>query len=488
MGTINSAREGAPVANARQAYRAGAFEVVFEQDPMGRAHAIRFPRLRRWMQPWRSPLRRIPSWCIAVGGAAIAIGIAWGAYYPEISLLYGAALAIGLIGLLRLRRIDTQVGLLGWLLLGIGICLAVGTAVLSSVPSFRRAIAVNYSVARGAQFAFTDAKVKTILGREIFREAVHDIHGPLEAFPRQVVQDMFAGRAVPGSIELTSYPGDDQDCSEYVEAVGPHLSELQLNRLNATTLERITRSRRLPLSVIQITGRIAPKDVAFLARGNLVYDTLVLIDADADSIQRLNRLVNDGGAPRRIVLLNCEWDVPAARTLQQLQADLVIRKTGVADTNRLTLEELDALIQSGCKVEAVHTPTIDAEQAVRLAQIPWLTTLSAKLLDDQAVEALKSSNLSSVQLKELTESAAESLLSYPALNFVFADTIRMDGSWASRIHKLGTPIGPQGRNLYIRTKLLDTDPEGFLLFQRYSPAMKYDAVRYRSDDRLGRQP
>jgi hypothetical protein len=149
---------------------------------------------------------------------------------------------------------------------------------------------------------------------------------------------------------------------------------------------------------------------------------------------------------------------------------------------------LDALIQSGCNVEAIHTPTIDAVQAERLAKIPSLTTLSATLLDDQAVEALKSSNLASVQLKELTESAAESLLSYPALNFVFADTMRIDGSWARRIRKLVAPIGPQGRMLYIRTKPLDTDQEGFILFQRHSPAMRYDAVRYRNDDRAGRQP
>jgi hypothetical protein len=469
-------------------YEAGAFEVVFEQDPMRRADAIRFPRLKRWTQPWRSVLQWIPAWCTVIGTTAFAIGIVWGSYYPEIMVLYGASFVIALIGLLRLRRIDMQVGLRGWLLLGIGLCLAGGTAVLSRVPSFRRALAVNHSTARGAQLAFSNGRVRRLLGREIYRPELSDVHGPLEAFPRQVVQDLFRGRVVRGAIDVTSYPGDDKDYSEYAEAVGPHLSEFQLNRLNATTLEQITRNPRLPLSVIQITGKIAPKDVAFLTRRNILVDTLVLIDADAESIQMLKRLADDGIALRRIVLLNCEWDVPAAEELQRLQAGLVIRKTGIADIHRLTLEELDALVSEGCNVEAIHTPTIDGEQAERLAKIPSLTTLSATLLDDRAVEALKSSNLSEVQVKELTESVAESLLSYPALNFVFADTMRIDGSWASRISKLGTPIGPQGRSLYIRTKLLDTDQEGFLLFQRYTPAMRYDAVQYRNDDRVGRQP
>lgn len=488
MGTIDSAREGAPVASPKPVFQAGAFEVVFDQDPLRRAGEVRFPRLRRWTQPWRSALQRIPAWCTVVGSTAIAIAIVWGSYYPEIMVLYGVSFVIALLGWLQLRRIDLQVGLSGWLLLGIGLCLAAGTALLAQTPSFRRALAVNHSIARGAQIAFSDGRVWRLLGREIYRPESTVIHGPLEAFPRQVARDLFGGRAVPGTIDVTSFPGDDKDYSQYVEAVGPHLSEFPLDRLNATTLEQITRDRRLPLTVVQITGKIAPKDVAFLTRRNLLVDTLVLIDADAESIQMLKRLADEGTALRRIVLMNCELDVSAAKELQRLQASLVIHKSGIGSMRRLSLEELDAMINAGCRVDAIHTWTIDAEQAERLAKIPSLTTLSATLLDDRAVEALKNSNLSSVQLRELTESAAESFLSYPALSFVFADTMRIDGSWASRISKLGTPIGPQGRNLQIRTKVLDTDQEGFLLFQRYSNAMRYDFLKYRSDDRVGHQP
>jgi hypothetical protein len=101
------------------------------------------------------------------------------------------------------------------------------------------------------------------------------------------------------------------------------------------------------------------------------------------------------------------------------------------------------------------------------------------------VEALKNSNLSSVQLKDLTESVAESLLSYPALNFVFADAMRIDGSWASRLNELASP-GPKGRILNIRIKSLETDQAGFMLFQMYRNTMKYDAVQLRNYDGVSR--
>ncbi|MFN7730813.1 MAG: hypothetical protein ACK5OB_02855 [Pirellula sp.] len=486
MGTIDAVRGDAPVASPKRVFQAGAFEVVFEQDPMRSAGAIRFPRLKRWTQPWQAALQSIPGWSTVIGTTAIAIGIAWVSYYPEIMVLYGASFVIALLGLLRLRRNDLQVGLRGWLLLGMGLCLAGGTAVLSRVPSFRRALAFNHSAARGAQIAFADGRVRRLFGREIYRPEFSSIHGPLEAFPRQVVQDLFAGHVVPGAIEVTSFPADDKDYSHYAAAVGSYLPEFPLNRLNATTLAHLAESERLILPVIQITGKIEPKDVAFLSRRDIFIYSLVLINADADSIQMLEGLPHSGKYARRIVLVDCEWDLPAAKSLDAWgEAALVIRKTGSAGQHRLTLEELDALVKTRCNVEAIHTPTIDGEQAERLAKIPSLTTLSAMLLDDRAVEALKNSNLSSVQLKDLTESVAESLLSYPALNFVFADAMRIDGSWASRLNELASP-GPKGRILNIRIKSLETDQAGFMLFQMYRNTMKYDAVQLRNYDGVSR--
>lgn len=422
----------------RYLFRAGVYGVEFSFDPHREEPPRRFVRLQTGFREICRRLYEIP---MSLHGLSVVLllGVGlWGAYYWEKKLLLVLATAFALVSIPLLRRWRERSWWLGVLCASMALAIGGATQIAFWVPYVARGFAIqriqqaggevqSYGVFRMESFnRFTQA----LLGRDVLVGDVLSVRGPLNAFAPEVVRDLHLPPSVP--IHVSDFPPDARDWSEHVLSVAEHSVMLNASGLNEATLHALSR-KGMDIDLLVLEQVIRPADVELVASPKVTFHTLRLYHAEPDSIGRLGGVVDAGKSVSHVYLSRCTWDETTARVLTQLGASLTLDTTYVEGPNKLPVEQLDALIAAKCRLEKLITDTIDQEQAVRLAQLTTLRTVTATLLDDASVDALKVLPLESIHVPHLNASVVASLMQYPNLGFIWADRMEAPVSIAGPI-------------------------------------------------------
>lgn len=423
---------------SRYLFRAGVYGVEFGFDPHREEPPRRFVRLQAGFRAICRKLYRIP---MSLHGLAVVLlfGVGlWGAYYWEKKLLLVLAAIFALVSIPLLRRWRERVWWLGVLFASLAVAVGVATQVVFWVPYLARGFAIqrvqqaggevqSYGVFRMEEVnRFTQA----LLGRDVLVGDVLSVRGPLIAFAPEIVRDLHLPPSVP--IHVSDFPTDARDWSEHVLSVAEHSVMLNASGLNEATLRALSR-KGLDIDLLVLEQEIRPADVELVSSSNVTFRTLRLYHIDSDSLRRLEGIVSAGKSVSNVYLSRCDWDESAARVLAQLGASLTLDTTYAEGPNQLPTAQLDALIAAKCRLEKLITATVDREQAVRLAQLTSLRTVTATLLDDASVDALKVLPLESIHVPRLNASVVASLMQYPNLGFIWADRMEAPVSVAGPI-------------------------------------------------------